>query len=361
MAKDHYLPAAFIGRFSQDTSGALRNRHIWVNNGKAGKILSTTPSSIGYKKGLYALKNGSDIDKWNYEGLLNRVLTDISNSKQISLDDWLRVAVPFVTGLYARGKEFNKRYEAIPTIKHLTEQNLVNPDNTNGARAMRLQRLLGPVTAARWVVLHSTAKTPIITNDLGLTLTKNLADGDIGWAIPLDRQTVLGIFPRKLRNIGSWDGERWYANIEHLHPVPEVFSGINVEIAKSASEFVFGPTRESVKAVTPASDKKAEDLAIIMEARWNEVFSRKEYVAHAKDWEMLSAIANLNLDIDRALTYNLNLEDLDLKHKWSPPIYFIPANLTPFPSGVGFYHDQMILNLNLIDDFDSHIIRPNNK
>src|SRR5947209_6550054 len=115
MAKDHYLPAAFIGRFSQDTLGALRDRHIWVNNGKARKILKSTPASIGYKKGLYNLKDGSNIDKWDYESSLNITLTKISNRQQISLDDWLRIAVPFITGLFVRGKEFNRRYEAIPT------------------------------------------------------------------------------------------------------------------------------------------------------------------------------------------------------------------------------------------------------
>jgi hypothetical protein len=352
MAKDHYLPAAFIGRFSDETTERRRNRSIWIHNGKANKILVTTPSAVGYKTGLYNLANGTDIDKWSYEDSLNRVLGRISEGKVLSLDDYLRVAVPFVTGLFVRGKEFNKRYEEMPTIKHLAESDLINTDNTNMSRIIRLQRMLAPVTTARWVVLHSTAAQPVISNDLGLTLTKNLANGEIGWAIPLDKQTILGIFPLKRRSIAYYEHCVWTANIEHLYPDPSMFEGINEQIAKSASEFVFGPTRESVAGVQPSITKSAEDLAIVMEAGWNEVFERKEYAAHERDWQYLSAIANLNLNPRNALRYEFKVTDLDIKNKWFPTLYFMPSDRTLSPSGIEFSTNEMYLNMNLINNFE---------
>src|SRR6266702_1208123 len=202
MAKDHYLPAGFIGRFSSDTTGAYRDRRLWTYNSKAGKTLNTAASAIGYKKGLYNLHDGKTVDKWDYEGPLNRVLDDIAQSKEITLDDWVRIAVPFVTGLFVRGKEFNERYENMPLIKGLADN--LNPDNTNGSRILRLQRQLAPVMAARWVVLHNAdPNTAIISNDLGLVLTQDATTKAVGWAIPLDPKTVLGIFPQKMRVIGQ--------------------------------------------------------------------------------------------------------------------------------------------------------------
>lgn len=360
MAKDHYLPAGFIGRFSSDTTGAYRDRRLWTYNVKAGKTLNTTASAIGYKKGLYNLRDGRTVDKWDYEGPLNRVLDDIANSKDVTLDDWVHIAVPFITGLFVRGKEFNERYENMPMMKEFMKSGMVNPDNTNGSRIMRLQRQLSPVMAARWVVLHnSDPKNPIISNDLGLVLTQDASTGAVGWAIPLDPKTVLGIFPQKIRHIARYDGATWYANIEHLSPPATMFKGMSEQIARASREFIFGARESDVNANKKHTGVEAEEkMPIIMERPWAQMFSREELVAHEAEWQTVAGLANLNLSPDEVLKHEFSLEDLDIENKWSPPIVLFPTNLTPFPSGVGVRGKDLVLVLELLDDFESHIIRP---
>jgi len=345
MAKDHYLPAAFIGRFSKKNTGPARNRPIWVNNSRASKVIQTTPSNIGFKRGLYNLSNGKSIDGWGYEQQLNRVLNDIGKGKSISLDDYLRVAVPFVTGLFVRGKEFNVRYENIPTIKHLAESDLINPDNTNMSRAMRLQKMLTPVTSARWVVLHNHSNgIPILSNDLGLVPTMDMLTGDTGWAVPLDASTVLGVFPSKSRHIATFHSGSWWAQIEHVYPDPQMFIGINNEIAKTADEFVFGPTKESVESVVATREKQPDDFAYIMEWSWTKMFTGRELSQYDFHWYYLAGIAHKNVLPEGSKPYRFILEDVGMGEKWSPSIPLLPGDNNA-STGITFEKNSLYLNL----------------
>lgn len=213
MTKHHYLPACYIGRFSNDTNKSSRNRLVHMYSTRTKKTLHTKAQNFGYKSGLYDTENFGNIDKWDYEKQLTQVLDSISKAKNVSLDDWVHVAVPFVAGLFVRGKEFNGRYESNQVIKILQIEGKLNPDNTNIGRAMRMQRLLTPVLAARWVVMHNSSRLPLISNDLGMVLTKDAGSEQIGWAIPLDRRTLLGLFPRKTKIIAHYEKSRWYSEI----------------------------------------------------------------------------------------------------------------------------------------------------
>lgn len=352
----HYLPAAFIGRFSLSTTVCMREREVWTYSNRAQKLLLVSAETIGHRKGLYNLADGETVDKWKYEDQLGRVLDSLAHADTMTLDDWIHVAVPFVTGLFVRGKEFNERYESMPGIKGLQQSGLISPDNTNGSRILRLQRQLAPVTAARWVVLHNQGDLSLVSNNLGLMLTQNLENGEAGWAIPIDTKTILGIFPRKFREIAAYRIGRWYANIEHLYPNPTILRDFNRQIACSATEFIFGPDEHSIKPLTKYVDDQGPDLPTLMEAAWANIFSRQELTAHDADWRTVASIANLNLAPDAALEHKFSVSDLDLKNKWFPPMLFLSANLTAFPSGVGFHNDKMYLYLSLMDDFESHII-----
>lgn len=343
MAKHHYLPAAFIGRFSDQTVGPMRDRMIWVNNSMAGKIMQTTPSGIGFKRGLYNLSDGRDIDHWQYEANLGHVLDDIAQGHDISLDDYIRVAVPFVAGLFVRGREFNQRFEGMPMIKHLKENDLLNADNTNISRSIRLQRLLAPVASAHWKILHNQpGQPPLVSNDIGLVPTKNLETGDIGWAIPLDTRTILGIFPCKKRRIADFTSHQWRVQMDHLSPNPAIFVGFHEQLAKSANEFVFGPTRQSVAAVAAGHSKQPEDLAIIMEGAWNDLFSGADLRKHEFEWHYLAAIANKNVSPHADEMYVFQLEDVGLT-KWSPPILMLSGDDPK--TGISFEGNELYLDL----------------
>ena len=135
-----------------------------------------------------------------------------------------------------------------------------------------------------------------------------------------------------------------------------MLSDFNRQTACSAPVFICGPDENSVRPLTNYVDYEGPDLPTLMEAAWANIFSREELAAHEADWRTVASIANLNLAPDAALEHTYSLNDLDLKNKWFPPVFFLATNLTAFPSGVGSYDNKMCLNLSLLDDFESHII-----
>jgi len=64
MTNHHYLPAAFIGRFSLSTTVRVRKRAVWMYSSKAQKLLLVSAETIGHRKSLYNLADGGTVDKW---------------------------------------------------------------------------------------------------------------------------------------------------------------------------------------------------------------------------------------------------------------------------------------------------------
>ena len=125
-AKQHYLPASFIGRFSNEKKGSLRERTVWVLEKGTSRSVERKAEDIGYLFNFYllngtqAIPDSSIDDIWGaYEKKLNSALTALSDFRQKSIDanTWLRVLVPFVAGLFVRGPEFVDRFNERAVIK----------------------------------------------------------------------------------------------------------------------------------------------------------------------------------------------------------------------------------------------------
>lgn len=322
----------------------MRSRIVWQKISKTNAVHTTRPSNIGARRNLYSLSDSKDIDKWSYEKHLQHTLNSMRDEKSLTLDDFLHIAVPFIAGLFVRGKEFNRRYENMRTIRGLSKEKLIHPDNTNTSRIIRLQKLLAPVLTARWVVLHnSNPKHPIISNDLSLTLTLDILSNDMGWAIPLDPQTILGIFPKKERPIATFTNEVWLANIEHYHPPPEAFHDLNKQITDSAHEFIFGPSKESLEDLELSGSKTPQELAYIMEMPWTETFNRDIYNRHDCEWFYLAGIANKNYAPSSKEEYVFELTDALSGNKWKPHLLILPGNKAV--TGISFRGDNLHMDL----------------
>jgi hypothetical protein len=238
----HYIPANFLGRFSPDVDGRLRERSVWVLEARQQHARLSPTEQVGCEDNLYELhsqqvlnQKGPSIidDAWGgYEQRLGPALDEISKEgkregrlQTISAKTWLRVLVPFVASLFVRGREFSARYGNRMSRIYATES-FRDPkqqsDDTNVSRIMELQRLLAPVMSARWMVMHTRSDHPVITNELGFTLFRP-PDGssDLGIAIPLGPHTILGLIPTwpvegRSRCIMKDRGTgQWRAVIEH--------------------------------------------------------------------------------------------------------------------------------------------------
>jgi hypothetical protein len=128
MAGDHYLPAAFLARFSYEKSMPMRNRRVWVLRAGQTRAHPQRAEKVGFVNNLYYLRSpgfsSPDIvdETWQgYEQRLGDALDILLDRSVPSIDaeTWLRVLVPFVAGLFVRGPEFKKQYESGEMMKSL--------------------------------------------------------------------------------------------------------------------------------------------------------------------------------------------------------------------------------------------------
>jgi hypothetical protein len=59
----HYLPAAYLGRFSADTKKAARDRPLWVRSLAAPRPHIAAASKVGGEVGLYDVKDDSLVQR----------------------------------------------------------------------------------------------------------------------------------------------------------------------------------------------------------------------------------------------------------------------------------------------------------
>src|SRR5438105_4714605 len=182
-ARQHFLPASFIARFSEDPNPDPRRRVLYVAKRGGHEPFSVVAERAAFVRNLYS----ESVDSiWTaYENRLPAALDALCIGAEVEADTWLRVVVPFVAALLLRGPDFEKRFqqrlaEVVPDLKRPTG---------GDARPFELQRLLAPVTAARWVVMHASGDSPIVTSDMAWAPYSDPMHAELGFAIPLDLHT----------------------------------------------------------------------------------------------------------------------------------------------------------------------------
>lgn len=345
MPRDHFIPATYMAGLSNDTNSERRNRKLWTMRRDRAEPFEAKAGSIGRVKDLYSLMSDTDNrtvdDTWTaYEGKLARAIGALEDpSTPLDANIWLRTLVPFVASLFVRGRDFAERYRSrVPDglLPRITD------DAVNNTRLFELQRLLAPVTAARWVVLHHDSRShPFIGNELGLAGCVDPYTRERGWVFPLSSNLVLMIYPKTVRKVLAVRHGKWVACIEHHAYIPEQTEKMNLTIAQASQEFIYGPSKDSVWPFRQVLNRPPTPLQITMQG-WP--FASKALVAHEFDWHRLAGITTKGLNSE---VNEINLQELDFKalsSGWCPRISF-PASLPEFRSGLSFDNGYISLEL----------------
>ena len=332
MPLHHYLPASFLARFSADSRvEPARDRLLIVGDKKNQKWFKAPASKVGCIKNLYTLVNDSispDIvdQTWSeYERNLPTAIDNLIN-RNIDAEIWTRVLVPFVSCMLVRGPDFTEKFNRRwPHNRPEQINKLLTNDNANRARLMDLQRLLGFVSTAKWLVLTTQGTEKLITNDLGYSPFINPIYGDKGIGIPLDHNIILAIIPTtKDHPIFYEKDNKWVPIINYLDLPPDNHHGLNKALAQNALRFIFGSDKSAVQKYvqgTPLSSSSPEPEELgFPDGR----FSR----AHEFTWHRLvSAIKKHPSDKEG---WDFSLDWKVIASGWYPPP-ILPANLIEFP------------------------------
>ena len=255
MPLHHYLPATYLAAFSADNGFPRRDRKLAIADKVTGRIYRKSAAHVGAIKNFYTVAGTDDpemIDRiWgDYEAQLARAIGQLID-RHVDAKTWARVLVPFVACMLVRGPDFNERFEG--RLGPLKE--MAGPDNTNQARMIELQRLLAPITAAKWMVLTVQGPERLITNDLGFAGFRDGETGESGLAVPIDLKRVLVLVPRKRGAVLALRDGKWAPIIEYR----TLSAGNHVELnhvsAEWAHRFFFGSDESTVSAYRKPLDE----------------------------------------------------------------------------------------------------------
>lgn len=256
--RQHYLPARFLARFSVDPNPDPRRRTLFVGQRPPGRTFQTVAERAGFVRGLY----DDQLDEiWQgYEGPLPGALDQLSDgdTREIDAETWLRVLVPFAAALLLRGPDFEERFAERPVIKALGDRMQGRPD----PRPFELQRLLAPVLAARWLVIHTQEDELLLTSDTGWAPFIEPTRKRVACAIPLDTRTVLALVPNAIRTVFVWNTSRWMTPVQQVTLAKDDYHIFRQNLADFASRQVFGPSSATIESVR-------ENLDASPGVRWN--------------------------------------------------------------------------------------------
>jgi hypothetical protein len=262
MAKQHYLPVAYLAGFSEDEATLPRRRRRLVQGDKKTLTCCTAPTErLAVIRDIYTLQDSREkaqniIDN-SWAGYESRLVTCIKRLTLGTVDalEWAGVLVPFVTSLLLRGDVFRRRFTARAGDKRgILFRPMTTPDNINYARAIEVQRLLGPILAARWLVVKLPEGEGLITTDVAFAPFETQL-GEFGIAIPLDHGHVLQLIPRTQGEIAVASNNKWYPILEHRTLLAGNYVQLDETLADTAERFIFGSSRTIVERYLRSTDK----------------------------------------------------------------------------------------------------------
>ncbi len=359
MARDHYIPASVLGRFSTGLGSRGRERGLVV--GRQGKVFEAKAEDIGLVNRLYDVSSARVVlppgteDPGSVDGMMTGYEPDLpaaldllDGGSQVPLQPWLRILVPFAAAMFVRGRDFAARFEGRPFVK---VSGMSGPDNTNTARLIELQRLLAPVTCARWVVLHQAGQESFIINDLGLMPTRDLGLLQDGFAIPIGRRSVVGIFPQRTRTVALYN-DGWRSIIEHRYLDTAEVAAFNRAMADSATDWIAGAERHVIQRNLKHLADEPPDPAVLME-QWP--FDHQTLVAHDRDWHRLVTATTSEPRPDELPDLQV-FDPSCMVGSWCPPVV-VTLNMSEFPTGLRRVGNSIRLALNMPDDYEAFFIR----
>jgi hypothetical protein len=241
MPRHHYLPAAYLGNFSEDQNNNVRDNQLYVKDLNEKRTFKTSANNIGCITNYYP----ELVDK-SFGGYEAKILTAIElliQHKILALD-WASTLVQFIAGMLVRGPDFKRRFEK--RIEAFGDIPL-GDNNTDFARLFEHQRLLTVIAAAEWVVMEIFGDGLLITNDIGYMPFLAVSSPNPGIAIPLTSRYILGIFPSLVRAIAYTDGSEWYPVIKYVRLDRNNHHGFNETMCKFADRFIYCGSADTIR------------------------------------------------------------------------------------------------------------------
>ncbi len=257
MAKDHYLPASWIGQFSEpaDQPLAHRDRKVFLARRGSLRVLPQAARAVGFRKNLYAIKTPlvptltTADQRWAmYEPRIPAAIAELaaSDTQSLTLETWFRTLVPMVAGAFVRTLDYGDIAPA--NVARVWPEGL--PDgvvvDSNMDRLIDHQILMGLLLYCRWGLIRSSAGE-LVLPDTGVAPAV-MRKGQVGMVFPLTPRLAVTITrgPGNLRAI--WADGRWVMAGFTAQTDPDVLESVIRSAITCARSAVFTADERSAAA-----------------------------------------------------------------------------------------------------------------
>jgi hypothetical protein len=298
----------------------------------------TKAEGVGFVRDLYSVTEAQPalhpnvVDTFweKYESRLTAGLDalKVAGPSQLAASMWVRGLLPFVTGLFVRGPDFNKRFDLrLGELTSVLGTSFNARDNTNLARLFELQRQLSGFLAAEWTVGHIKGRHDLITNDLGYAVMGDWRNGKrLGYAIPISPRQALVITPSRRRPLIFGTQESGWLPVIGHHQIqePDVQS-LKLALAGSAQQFIVGPDASSVE---PYTDAMTGDAQIPPDPAHVGFPDSRLARVHELQWYRLASVLKFDPGDERVSNFEIDWEEI--ARDWHPAP-MLAMNLPMFP------------------------------
>lgn len=267
MARDHFIPAAFLGRFSSDEGHPSRRRRLTVLRPQSLRPHHARAETIGSVKYLYDVDFDTSISQYGahfvdalwgeYEARLPTAL-DMLAEGTCDLDHWINVLVPFVASLLVRDRWYSERLANAHRRDNAElglEDFILDDTNLNLNRIIGRNRFMGRLLVSEWGV--SETSHDLCTSDLGYAFVvdqvghEGTAWDRVSVLVPVSRRTLLVIRPEPSVRVLERHGGRWGRRLNKFNTDSLDAAEVNALIARCAQDFIAG-SEQAVSSVDSA-------------------------------------------------------------------------------------------------------------
>lgn len=320
MAKDHFIPASFIARFSDSPAEPSRKSIVGVRFRGNPKIVEKRAEAIAYANSLYDVsevltttgkKNAVD-NVWSvYEPNIPKTL-DALISRELTAHDFLETLVPFVAGFFCRDllyeERVNHRLDRLNAdIPQEINELVLRKDHLNTSRLQELDNFASRLLACNWTVYETDGN--VILSDVGIAFcaeTGFVGTEGISYILPISTRHIVHIVPLPIARPLKVRDREFVPAIEYSD---DIWSSaeLNGIFATVAQRYCVG----SVETLSSISFSKEDQRLTV--AQIDEAMNHWQFFPPALRMNglhgLICALVSRQIDIDDALNSYLKSGD----------------------------------------------------
>jgi len=264
VSRQHFLPAALVGRFSTAASYPIRDRPVWVTRRGSARAYVQKAENLAALDDFYTVEVspfvGDDpgsrplaIDEmWTH---VEQSLTDIIDAADAAVTTGLMQAgrwatfIEFLAQILARTPDFDRRFVERFGGPGVAPELVADRDNINAVRLIEIQRLRAAFLYGSWYFIRFPVGS-LVQNDRGYAGTADRDTGTTGLCFPLRHDLAVTVLTSVEPNQLITVDDAYYVPVGSNVFDAAAAESLGPLVAEWADSEIYGPSEPIVRAAS---------------------------------------------------------------------------------------------------------------